>query len=388
MKKYFKSRRLFTVLCVLCLAFTAISFEMVVVSANDNGDESTFPKWDVNQDGTVNILDLVLVGQNLGSQNLQADVNDDGTVNVLDLVLVAKHFGETTTEVVEPPKMMGPGYIYWTEYGAGAGAGKIRRANLDGSDIRDIVTGSDHPADLTLDITGGKLYWIGSTDNFNGIKRANLDGTNIEILVDGESIARSGLALDISGGKMYWGHAGPSNSNPNTSKIYRANLDGTNVETLFTGFFARFHTHVGPRGIALDLSQSKMYWTSYGDRRIQRANFDGTNVETLLNELGGPHHIALDLNSDKMYWTNWAVGTIQRANLDGSNVENLVSGQYIPGRVAPAGIALDNHNGKMYWVQFGYGTEGKIWRANLDGTDAEELVTGLTLPGGIAISIP
>ena len=45
----------------------------------------------------VNILDLVLVGQNLGQKlpsNPRADVNRDGQVNVLDLVLVAERLGE------------------------------------------------------------------------------------------------------------------------------------------------------------------------------------------------------------------------------------------------------------------------------------------------------
>ena len=52
---------------------------------------------DINQDGTINILDLVLVGQNLGQKpasNPRADVNKDGQVNVLDLVLVAERLGE------------------------------------------------------------------------------------------------------------------------------------------------------------------------------------------------------------------------------------------------------------------------------------------------------
>ena len=52
---------------------------------------------DVNQDGIVNILDLVLVGQNLGQKppsDPRADVNNDGQVNVLDLVLVAERLGE------------------------------------------------------------------------------------------------------------------------------------------------------------------------------------------------------------------------------------------------------------------------------------------------------
>ena len=44
---------------------------------------------DVNRDGVVNILDLVVVVQGLGTDNPEADVNRDGVVNVLDLVQVA-----------------------------------------------------------------------------------------------------------------------------------------------------------------------------------------------------------------------------------------------------------------------------------------------------------
>ena len=52
---------------------------------------------DVNQDGTVNILDIVLVGQNFGQKppsDPRTDVNNDGQVNVLDLVLVAEQLGK------------------------------------------------------------------------------------------------------------------------------------------------------------------------------------------------------------------------------------------------------------------------------------------------------
>ena len=44
---------------------------------------------DVNRDGVVNILDLVVVVQGLGTDNPEADVNRDGVVNVFDLVQVA-----------------------------------------------------------------------------------------------------------------------------------------------------------------------------------------------------------------------------------------------------------------------------------------------------------
>ena len=55
--------------------------------------------WEVNGDGTVNILDLVFVAGQFGQSgdSLKADINGDGTVNILDLVLVASHFGEDTS---------------------------------------------------------------------------------------------------------------------------------------------------------------------------------------------------------------------------------------------------------------------------------------------------
>ena len=52
---------------------------------------------DVNQDGIVNVLDIILVAQNLGQKspsNPRVDVNKDGQVNVLDLVFVAERLGE------------------------------------------------------------------------------------------------------------------------------------------------------------------------------------------------------------------------------------------------------------------------------------------------------
>ena len=47
---------------------------------------------DVNRDGVVNILDLTIVVQALGTDSLKGDVNGDGIVNVFDLVFVANQF--------------------------------------------------------------------------------------------------------------------------------------------------------------------------------------------------------------------------------------------------------------------------------------------------------
>lgn len=62
--------------------------------------ESEFP-WDVNNDGRMDISDLVLVGRHLGEIfeepiSPNPDVNGDGVVDISDLTLIGKHFSEST----------------------------------------------------------------------------------------------------------------------------------------------------------------------------------------------------------------------------------------------------------------------------------------------------
>ena len=65
--------------------------------------------WDINNDGVVDIRDLVLVANNFGEGTPaypKVDVNKDGKVNILDLLLVAAHFGEPSTSAA-PSKSEG-----------------------------------------------------------------------------------------------------------------------------------------------------------------------------------------------------------------------------------------------------------------------------------------
>ena len=62
---------------------------------------------DVNSDGVVNILDLILVASGLENEgpNLAADVNGDGVVSILDLVLVAGMFGDAAAAPSAQPQV-------------------------------------------------------------------------------------------------------------------------------------------------------------------------------------------------------------------------------------------------------------------------------------------
>lgn len=69
----------------------------------DTQKQSSLP-WDINDDGIVDILDLVLISSNLGTapKHLKADVNQDGSVDIIDLLLVAAHLGESGDPAAPP----------------------------------------------------------------------------------------------------------------------------------------------------------------------------------------------------------------------------------------------------------------------------------------------
>ena len=269
--------------------------------------------------------------------------------------------------------------IYWTNR-----LGKIRRIRSGNPDIENLVTDVCSPIDIALDISSGQMYWTSGCK----IQRANLDGSNVEELVPSSKGIKEGIALDIDGHKMYW-----TVWNATTNKIQRANLDGSDIEDIITDLQS-------PRGIALDIPNGKMYWTDLGAGKIQRANLNGSDVEDIITGLLGPNGITLDLDGNKIYWADEFSGKIQCANLDGSNLKTLFVryGKFIGTAInipldilglkiyyanSPIGIALDISGGKIYWTT---PHRYKVQRANLDGSNIEDVVTDSTLTIGIALS--
>ncbi len=57
-------------------------------------EKSLFAREDVNQDGIVNIFDIVIVANHISSGTYErlADVNNDGVINVLDLIRISQQF--------------------------------------------------------------------------------------------------------------------------------------------------------------------------------------------------------------------------------------------------------------------------------------------------------
>ena len=332
---------------------------------------------DVDNNGQVDISDAIVVALYIADNTITipnngdislGDVNRDGQIDYIDVWLIITY--HVLPEALDVPVTSATGAekMYWIDYGTK----KIQRADLDGSNVEDLVTtGLSAPLRLALDVVRGKMYWIDEPIPAlpKKILRADLDGSNVEDVVTGIWEPR-GLALDVAEGQMYW-------TDWVTDKIQRSDLDGSNVEDLVTTGLTT------PYGLALDVVGGQMYWTDWGTDKIQRADLDGSNVEDLVTTgLSTPYGLALDVVGGQMYWTDYGTDKIQRADLDGSNVEDLVT----TGLQYPRDVALDGIAGKMYWADEG---TDKIQRANLDGTDVEDLVTtGLMSPIALALDTP
>ncbi len=223
------------------------------------------------------------------------------------------------------------GQMYWADPGASA----IRRTNIDGSGpLQTVAASGDGSADVALDVGNGKIYWTDSdnTQVNNGglsgqIRRSNLDGSNVENLVSGLRNP-AGIVIDPTSGRVYWTEL--ERKSDGLGSIQSANLDGSDVQILLTGVDEA-------NGLAIDVTHGKLYWPELTTHSIQSANLDGTGLQTVLSGLDNPTTIDLSVSEGKLYWTDslgQQVSGIFRASFDGSDVETLVSGVGVPWGIA------------------------------------------------------
>ena len=206
--------------------------------------------------------------------------------------------------------------IYWMEK-TGERSGKIRRANLDGSNVQLVKELTSVPRELTLDTVENKLYL---TNSWGKIQRMNFDGSGFQPnLITGLNAPKH-LAVDSTGGKVYWTEPG---------SIWRADLNGKNREQLFM--------NLGEVG-GLTLANGRLYWTEQNKHnqtigRVRRATLTGSHVTTLATLMSVPMGIAVDPAGRRLYWTN-SRGKIQRATLTGEHIQNVVTGLGMPASLA------------------------------------------------------
>jgi hypothetical protein len=318
--------------------------------------------------------------------------------------------------------------LYWVVRDLDA---SIQRSNLDGSNVEEIVADADIASNaLSFDQAGGMLYWYESTLDQSKIRRVNLDGGPVENVVLLPTNP-SGLYLNLAQQRMIWGIHGMLRS---------ADLNGENAATILVG--------INTAGqLALDLEGGRIFWGDSWSVRV--ANLDGTELKifwseeniSLSNFSFGPSLIQIDSEAGRIYWIfrNTTVTTAQEAQdilhsakLDGSDLKTEgklpLTGPYALDLVnqkvygyAPApeeetiaqqqtreltrvnfdgtapealgildnqfgsflNLAIDGAGGKVYWTVGG--TEASIQQANLDGSEQSEFMADLSSPGLLKI---
>jgi len=116
-------------------------------------------------------------------------------------------------------------------------SGGVYRMNIDGSNLTEIVSGTDGGG-IAVDPENDRLIYY---DWEQGMCLNNLDGTN-EIVFDpsNQGAQAWGLAIDFDAGKVYYGDR-------NSGTIKRANLDGSDIEVVVPA-----SAEINPNAMAID----------------------------------------------------------------------------------------------------------------------------------------
>ena len=218
--------------------------------------------------------------------------------------------------------------LYWTgegdwrrrHYAEGISRTSLGLLHTGVEELATFATSASAPLDIALDTKEHTLYWTISQGN---IQRANINGSNIQNLITGLDSPKD-IAVDMVGGKLYWTES--------QSRIRRANLNGAKIQTFTTSSDTLED---------ITIAGNYLYWTEKIDEtrgKIRRANLNDANAEDIIVLSSVPVGIAVDVAGDKLYWTE-SQGRIRRANLNGANIEDIVTGLVAPRNLVLAGEA-------------------------------------------------
>ncbi|XP_070199995.1 low-density lipoprotein receptor-related protein 4-like isoform X2 [Littorina saxatilis] len=203
--------------------------------------------------------------------------------------------------------------IFWSD----VTLDKIKRAHMNGSDIREIITeGLESPGGLAVDWIHDKLFWTDA--GTRRIEVANLDGTYRKVVIwEGLEKPRALVAYPAKG-TLFWTDWGK------TPKIERAGMDGS-LRTVIAN-----SSLFWPNGLTIDYATERLYWADAKHHVIESAALDGKHRRVVINE-GLPHPFALTLFEDELYWTDWYTKSINKANkFSGQPLETVRTRLHFP----------------------------------------------------------
>ena len=239
--------------------------------------------------------------------------------------------------------------LYWVE-DTGNNSGRLRRSNLNGTNIQLIRDLTATPFGITVDTVNSKIYM---TNGWGKVQAINLDGSGYAPnLITGLSDPKD---IAVGGSKVYWITGGGT--------VHSANVDGSGVTQIAGGYSTLGSIAVG---------SGKVFWTeaiNESDGNIHSANLDGSSVTEVVSLLAAPYGISVDAGANKLYFTN-SRGRLMQSNLNGGGIKIVASNLVSPGDVSvPSGPATRPPD---TFSRYDVNRDGKV-----DNTDAALVANAL-----------
>ncbi|MFZ0547188.1 MAG: LamG-like jellyroll fold domain-containing protein, partial [Candidatus Promineifilaceae bacterium] len=210
-----------------------------------------------------------------------------GSDDRIDLLVGNGGFLERTTVVSPAGSVRGlavnvpAGEIYWTDVSSGT----LWRANLDGSNQTQILTGLNAPNGLAVDVDNGWLYYAEN----NQISRMNVVSLLTEVVI--ADVNQPGrLALDPIRQLLFW------QQGPSISQI-----------DLVTGEISPVISKIGQmESMAVDPYGGQLYWNKYNYYgEIWQANLSGSEQTLYESGIRTPTILTYDLLGDDLLWFDY-----------------------------------------------------------------------------------
>ncbi|KAI1810212.1 hypothetical protein GGS20DRAFT_594972 [Poronia punctata] len=270
-------------------------------------------------------------------------------------------------------------------------AGKVLEVSGHGKS-KVLVEGQRLPDGIDYDLEDKRMFWtcMGTPGVGDGeVFSANLDGTDVRCILSRGSInTPKQIVVEPAAKKLYL-------SDREGMKVLRCDYDGGNFETLVkTGDSAVDGTKDSYKwcvGIAVSPKRGKFYWTQKGPSksgqgRIFCADIDGpateerTDVQLVLDNLPEPIDLEVDDETDSLYWTDRGElplgNTVNKARLDPVTGMIAADGSVRPYQILHSrfnetiGLKLDKEAACLYVTDLG----GAVYRCSLDGKGKKETI--------------
>jgi hypothetical protein len=186
----------------------------------------------------------------------------------------------------------------------------ISRVDFNGTNRVDLITSNvTTPRGIALDVAGEMVYWTDyANDKIYAAPFSTVGGNaeDFDILTLTTGCMANGIALDLvsTPHMMYWTEEGGA-----AGLIRKAELNGANPATAYTNVDSAW-----PRALSIDVAAGYLYFTTKSILYIGRVKTDGNFFNAIITtNVYAPAGVAIDITNSNVYWTDITPHLIYRA---------------------------------------------------------------------------